>query len=126
MERQIRPIDLDKQTRQELEEQIRHTKERKIADRLRVLLYKAEGQSHREIAQRLQMSRTQVSRIMQRYLKGIETVTVTTTLAVTTRLLCSNVFIRWDEGKDEGGRMRDECEYWQISQNRLESNQDRI
>jgi transposase len=70
MGRQIRPIDLDKQTRQELEEQIRHTKKRKIADRLRVLLYKAERQSHREIAQRLQMSRTQVSRIMQRYQQG--------------------------------------------------------
>ncbi len=70
MGRQICPIDLDKQVRQELVEQIRHTKERKRADRLRVLLYKAEGLSHREIAQGLQMGRTQVSRIIQRYQQG--------------------------------------------------------
>lgn len=70
MGRQTRPVDLDNQVRQELEQQIRHTKKRKVADRLRVLLYKAEGLSHREVAQRLQMGRTQVSRIVRGYHQG--------------------------------------------------------
>lgn len=70
MGRQICPVDLDKQACQELVQQIRHTKKRKIADRLRVVLYKTESLSHREIAQRLQMGRTQVSRIVRRYHQG--------------------------------------------------------
>jgi transposase len=70
MSRQTRWINLDKQARQDLEQQIRKTKDRKTADRFRVILYKADRHSHREIAQRLQMGRNQVTKIVQRYRAG--------------------------------------------------------
>ena len=72
MSRQIRSdqINLDKKTRQALRKQIRQTKERKVADRLRVVLFKAEGQTHQKIAALLQMGINKVTRILKRYLAG--------------------------------------------------------
>ena len=63
-------ISLDQEARKQLEKQIRQTKERKKADRLRVILYKAEGQSNKVIAKLLQMGRNQVSKVQQRYRQG--------------------------------------------------------
>ncbi len=70
MSRQIRLINLNEQKCKALEQQIRKAKERKIADRLRVILYKSEGHSHKEIGRRLQMGRNQVTKILQRYRSG--------------------------------------------------------
>ena len=72
MSRQIRSdqIQLDKKARQALRKKIRQTKERKIADRLRVVLFKAEGRTHREIATLLQMGINKVTRILKRYGAG--------------------------------------------------------
>ena len=52
MARHVRPSDLnlDKKARKKLRQRIREIKDRKIADRLRVVLYKAEGYSHKDIA----------------------------------------------------------------------------
>jgi transposase len=61
---------LNKDERKDLEKQIRQTKDRKKADRLRVILYKAEGHSNKFIAQLLQMGRNQVSKLLQRYREG--------------------------------------------------------
>lgn len=63
-------INLPPERRSELEEQIRQTKERKIADRMRVVLYKAEGHSHKFIANLLQLGRNQVTRLLQRFNQG--------------------------------------------------------
>jgi transposase len=63
-------ISLDDQARQALEEQIRTTHERKMADRLRVLLYRAKGYAIQFIAELLQMSRNHVREILQRYQTG--------------------------------------------------------
>jgi transposase len=72
MSHQIRSIQirLDKKARQDLLKQIRKTKERKIADRLRVVLFKAEGYTHQEITKMLQMGINTVTRILRRYLGG--------------------------------------------------------
>jgi transposase len=72
MARHIRPADLNlgKKARKKLRQQIRKTKDRKIADRLRVVLYKAEGYSHKDIAGLLQIGINQVTKILQRYLAG--------------------------------------------------------
>ena len=43
-------LNLNKQERKDLEEQIRKTHERKMADRLRVILYRAEGYTIQSIA----------------------------------------------------------------------------
>jgi len=63
-------LSLDKQARQEIEGQIRKTHERKIADRLRVILYRAEGYAIKFIAKLLQMGRNHVTEILQRYRDG--------------------------------------------------------
>jgi len=63
-------VSLDDQERQALEEQIRSTHERKMADRLRVLLYRAKGYAIQFIAELLQMSRNHVTEILRRYRKG--------------------------------------------------------
>jgi transposase len=63
-------INLTPERRSELEEQIRQTKERKVADRVRVILYKAEGHSHKFIANLLQMGRNQVTDLLQRFNQG--------------------------------------------------------
>ena len=72
MSRQIRSdqIQLDKEARQALCKKIRQTKERKIADRLRVVLFKAGGWTHQEIAKLLQMGINKVTRILKRYGAG--------------------------------------------------------
>lgn len=72
MTRHIRPSDLnlDKQARKKLRQRIRKIKDRKIADRLRVVLYKAEGRSHKDIAGLLQIGINQVTKILNRYLEG--------------------------------------------------------
>jgi len=63
-------INLPPERRSELEEQVRQTKERKIADRVRVVLYKAEGHSHKFMAQLLQMGRNQVTQLLQQFNQG--------------------------------------------------------
>ena len=63
-------ISLTPDRRRELEEQIRQTKERKVADRMRVILYKAEGHSHKFIANLLQMGRNQVTHLLQGFNQG--------------------------------------------------------
>lgn len=72
MARHIRSADLnlDAAARKELVQRIRKTKKRKFADRLRVVLYKADGHTHKEIAALLQMGLNQVTKILQRYLAG--------------------------------------------------------
>lgn len=72
MARHIRSADLnlDKTARQELVALIRKTKRRKFADRLRVVLFKADGYSNQEIATLLQMGINQVTKILRRYLEG--------------------------------------------------------
>jgi len=63
-------IDLDEKARRDLRGRIRKTKERKIADRLRVVLYRAEGYRHKDIAALLQIGINQVTQILRRYLAG--------------------------------------------------------
>ena len=63
-------LKLDKKARQELRRQIRKTKNRKFADRLRVVLFKSEGYRHHQIAKLLQMGINQVTETLKRYLKG--------------------------------------------------------
>jgi transposase len=63
-------VSLNKQERKELKEQIRKTHERKMADRLRVILHKAEGYTNQAIAELLQMGRNHVSKVLQRYRDG--------------------------------------------------------
>ncbi len=67
MNRSTINISLDQETRKELEKQIRQTKNRKVADRLRVVLYKTDGQSNKGIAKLLQIGRNQVSKLLKRY-----------------------------------------------------------
>jgi transposase len=63
-------IELGEAARQEIVKEIQQQGERKVADRLRVVLYKAEGQRNQAIAVLLQMSRTQVKKILSRYVCG--------------------------------------------------------
>lgn len=63
-------ISLSQQEREDLAAQIRKTHERKMADRLRVILYRAEGYTRQTIAQLLQMSRNHVSKLLRRYRDG--------------------------------------------------------
>lgn len=63
-------IHLNKQERRELEKRIRQTSERKMADRLRVVVYKAEGLANKQIARMLQMGRNQIAKLLQRYSQG--------------------------------------------------------
>jgi transposase len=60
-------ITLSKQERKDLEKQIRKAKDRKVADRLRVILYKDDGCSNKMIANLLQMGRNQVTKLLKRY-----------------------------------------------------------
>ena len=78
MSHQIRQIALTKADRKELRQRIRQAKHRKTADRLRVILFKAEGYRHREIAYLLQMSINVVTQCLQRYRAyGLEAVCCT-------------------------------------------------
>lgn len=63
-------INLTQAQQAELEKQIRQSKERKVADRLRVVLYKAQGHSHKFIANLLQMGRNQVTHLLQQFNQG--------------------------------------------------------
>ena len=63
-------LNLNKQERKDLEEHIRKTHERKMADRLRVILYRAEGYAIQSIAKLLQMGRNHVTEILRRYRDG--------------------------------------------------------
>jgi len=65
-------LNLDRKARKKLRNRIRKTKDRKMADRLRVVLYKAEGYRHKDIAALLQMGINQVTKILRRYLEGGE------------------------------------------------------
>jgi transposase len=70
MSRPTISISLDQEARKKLKKQIRQTKDRKMADRLRVILYKADGQGNKVIAKLLQIGRNQVSKLLQRYRQG--------------------------------------------------------
>ena len=75
MRRQIRDIELDKKSRHELRKMIHKAKDRRTADRLRVILYKAEGYTHEQIAHLLQMGINQVTKVLNQYLDdGLESV----------------------------------------------------
>jgi len=63
-------INLSEQERKALEVQIRQTHERKLADRLRVILYRAAGHTRQAIAKLLQMSRNHVTKLLRRYRDG--------------------------------------------------------
>jgi transposase len=63
-------IKLSDSTRQEIVKEIQQQRERKVADRLRVVLYKAAGQTNQAIAALLQMSRTQVKKVLSRYVSA--------------------------------------------------------
>jgi hypothetical protein len=65
MSRPTITINLTEDERQGLEKQVRQTKERKKADRLRVILYKAAGHSNKFIAKLLQMGRNQVTQLLK-------------------------------------------------------------
>jgi transposase len=60
-------IKLSASARQEIVKAIQQQPERKVADRLRVVLYKADGHTNQTIAALLQMSRTQVKKVLSRY-----------------------------------------------------------
>ena len=70
MSEQIRQVTLTKAELKDLRRRIRQTKERRTADRLRVIWFKAEGYTHREIAYLLQMSINVVTQCLQRYQAG--------------------------------------------------------
>jgi transposase len=70
MSSQIRQIALTKSEYKELRRRIRQAKDRRTADRLRVILFKAEGYKHSEIAYLLQMSINVVTQCLQRYRAG--------------------------------------------------------
>ncbi len=70
MSRPTVKIKLSKKERQELGKKIRQTKERKKADRLRVILYKDDGYSNKFIARMLQIGRNQVSKLLNQYRQG--------------------------------------------------------
>ena len=75
MRRQIRDIELDKKSRHELRKRIHKAKDRRTADRLRVILYKADGYTHEQIAHLLQMSINQVTKTLNQYVDdGLEAV----------------------------------------------------
>lgn len=64
-------ITLAKEERAEIKRRIRAAKDRSIADRLRVVLYKADGRSHEEIAQLLQInSINTITNWLHTYLRG--------------------------------------------------------
>jgi transposase len=63
-------IQLSKAEQASLRKQIQNEPERRLADRLRVILYKAEGEANQSIAQRLQMGRKQVGKVLERYTMG--------------------------------------------------------
>jgi transposase len=63
-------ISLNEEDRKALEKRIRQTPERKLADRLRVILYKAQGYANRAIADLLQMGRNHVTAVLRRYRDG--------------------------------------------------------
>jgi transposase len=70
MGEQIRQVVLSKAELKDLRRRIRQSKERRTADRLRVIMFKAEGYTHREIAYLLQMSVNVVTQCLQRYRAG--------------------------------------------------------
>lgn len=63
-------IELSKAEQASLRKQIQNEPERRFADRLRVILYKAAGEANQTIAQRLQMGRKQVGKLLERYATG--------------------------------------------------------
>jgi transposase len=63
-------LSLNQHERKDLEDQIRKTHERKMADRLRAILYRAEGYALQSIAKLLQMGRNHVTELLRRYRDG--------------------------------------------------------
>ena len=66
--RQTRQITLSKEERKEFLKRIRQAKDRKTADRLRIILFKADGYKHHVIAHLLQMSINTVSTCLRLFL----------------------------------------------------------
>lgn len=67
---QIRKMKISEEDRAKLRTRIRQTKDRKIADRLRVVWFKSEGQKHSTIAHLLHLSLNTVTDCLKRYLRG--------------------------------------------------------
>lgn len=63
-------IKLSASERKSLIKQIQNEPERRFADRLRVILSKANGQANQAIAKQLQMGRKQVGKILRQYSQG--------------------------------------------------------
>lgn len=63
-------INLSDKQNTEIEDRIRKTKERKLADRLRIVLSKADGHSHKFIAKLGQLGRNQVTKVLHRFNQG--------------------------------------------------------
>jgi transposase len=75
MSQQIRKIELTNKERQALIKRISQTEDRKRADRLRVIWFKAQGLSHADIANLLNIGINQVTEYLRRYLEnGLEAV----------------------------------------------------
>lgn len=75
---QLRQMTISEEERKAVVKRIRQIKDRKIADRLRVILYKADGHKHHVIAHLLQMSINDVTKYLRLYLHGgIEAVCTT-------------------------------------------------
>lgn len=61
---------MNESAKQAIIQEIQQQSERERADRLRVVLYKSAGQTNQAIAGWLQMSRTQVKKVLSRYVSG--------------------------------------------------------
>lgn len=87
MQPQIREITLTKAERKELRKRIWQMKNRKAADRMRVILFKAEGFNHHQISELLQLHINTITHYLQRYKEGgIEAVCKTDYQGTTPRL----------------------------------------
>ncbi len=67
---QVRQLTLTDEQCKELQQRLRQTKDRKTADRLRVILFKADGYKNHVIAHLLQMALNTVGECIKRYLAG--------------------------------------------------------
>lgn len=70
MSRQIKNIELTNKEKQELKRRIRLTKDRKTADKLRVIWFKSKGLKHEKIAELLNISINTVTDYVTQYLQG--------------------------------------------------------
>ena len=64
---QIRKINLTEKEREALLDRIKKTEDRQTADRLRIIWFKANGYSHKEIAKLLDVGINTITRCLQSY-----------------------------------------------------------